>query len=366
MIQIDTKDSQVSNHKAIEINIIYTPGTVKDFSFFVQSLLKWTPASFRLVSNGCLAPEQRYLAKLCRLDPRLEFRVIPTKSSLPHGQALNYLQALTLDDHFCFMDSDIFATGDFVSEIMPFQSDHDGVFGGMPIWVKAAEEILPAGFRSMTGMFNRTADGLTLGSTFFAVYNNRRLTRIMQSTGVGFEEYRWAEIPTDVQKQINALGLAIDSYDTGKILNLLLLSNGGKLINLDIPSLRHIGGASFQVLYDDRPKSIKRRLVEMLPGPWLQGAVARLRNSRSIAGYRARYAGAPEVEFQLNANQRMLRRNPVRQYFLRLLNALLQGAPPLPPLITGEDETDAKARIVRDHLLALFEERYDQSGGDGA
>jgi len=108
------------------------------------------------------------------------------------------LQALPLDDHFCFMDSDIFATGDFISEIMPFQSDHDGVFGGMPIWVKAAEEALPAGFRSMTGMFNRTADGLTLGSTFFALYNNRQLTRIMQSTGIGFEEYGWSEIPTDV------------------------------------------------------------------------------------------------------------------------------------------------------------------------
>ena len=329
-------------------------------SFFVWSLLKWTPASFRLVSNGCLPPEQRYLAKLCRQEPRLEFWAIPTKTSLPHGQTLNYLQALTQEDHFCFMDSDIFATGDFIAEMMPYRSDHAGIFGGMPIWVKAAEEVLPAGFRSLTGMFNCTADGLPLGSTFFAVYNHHRLTDIMQSTGIGFEEYCWAEIPTSVQKQINSLGLAMDSYDTGKVLNLLLLSSGGTLINLELASLCHIGGTSFQVFNDHRPKSIKRKIVEMLPGPWLQCRVARWRESRSIAGYQRGYAGAPEAEFQLNVAQRMSRRNPVRQYFLRLLSTLFQGAPPPPPLVTGDEETDAKAREVRDHLLALFEEHRSE------
>ena len=132
---------------SLQFNIIYTPGTVQQLSFFVWSLLKWTPASFRLVSNGCLLPEQRYLAKLCRQEPRLEFWAIPTKASLSHGQALNYLQALTQEDRFCFMDSDIFAIGDFAAEIVPYQSDHAGIFGGMPIWVKAAEQVLPAGFR---------------------------------------------------------------------------------------------------------------------------------------------------------------------------------------------------------------------------
>ncbi len=347
-------------------NIIYTPGTVQYLSFFVWSLLKWTPASFRLVSNGCLPSEQRYLAKLCRQEPYLEFWAIPTKASLPHGQALNYLQALTQDNPFCFMDSDIFATGDFIAEIMPYQSDHAGIFGGMPIWVKAAEKVLPAGFRAMTGMFNRTADGLPLGSTFFAVYNNHRLTEIMQSTGIGFEEHRWAEIPTSVQKQINTLGLTMDYYDAGKALNLLLLSNGGKLINLDLPSLCHVGGTSFQVFYDQRPKSLKSKIVAMLPGQWLQGVVNRWRKSRSIAGYRTRYAGAPVAEFQLNASQRMLRRNPVRQYFLLLLDTLFQGTPPPPPLITGDEETDSKAREARAHLLAFFEEHRDKLGGDGA
>jgi hypothetical protein len=321
-------------------NIIYTPGTVKHLSFFVWSLLKWTPASFRLVW------------------------AIPTKAGLPHGQALNYVHALTRSDHFCFMDSDIFATGDFIAEIMPYLSDHAGIFGGMPIWVKAAEEVFPAGFRSMTGMFNRTADGLPLGSTFFAIYNNHLLTETMQSTGIGFDEYRWTEVPSQVQGQLHALDLAIDTYDTGKLMNLLLLSNNGKLINLDLPSLCHIGGTSFQVFYDHNPRSIKRKIVEMLPGGWLQGTVARWRESRSVAGYRTRYACAPEAEFQLNAAQRMSRRNPVRQYFLRLLNALFQGAPPAPPLVTGDDETDAKALKARDHLLALFEEHRDKLGGD--
>ncbi len=344
----------------LTFNIIYTPGSVKHLSFFVWSLLKWTPACFRLVSNGCLSSEQRYLAKLCRRESRLEFWSIPTKTSLPHGQALNYLQALTQEDHFCFMDSDIFAIGDFATEILPYQSDHAGIFGGMPIWVKDAEQVFPTGFRSMTGMFNRTADDLPLGSTFFAVYDNQQLTEIMQSSGIGFEEYRWAEIPTSVQKQINDLGLAIDLYDTGKVLNLLLLSNGGKLINLALPSLCHVGGTSFQVSYDQQSKSVKRKIVEMLPSVWLKNAVASWRESRSIASYRERYAGAPGAEFQLNVAQRLSRRNPVRQYFLRLLNGLFQGTPLPPPLVTGDEETDAKAGTVREHLLELFEEHRDK------
>jgi hypothetical protein len=306
-------------------NIIYTPGTVKHLSFFVWSLLKWTPASFRLV--------------------------------------FNYLQALTRDDHFCFMDSDIFATGDFIAEIMPHLSDHAGIFGGMPIWVKAGEEVFQVGFRFMSGMFNRTTYGLPLGGTFFAIYNNHLLTETMQSTGIGFDEYRWTEIPSRVQGQLNALDLAINTYDTGKLLNLLLLSNDCKLINLDMPSLCHIGGTSFQVFYDHKPKSVKRKIVEMLPGGWLQGIIERRQESRSIAGYRTRYADAPESEFQLITARRMSRRNPVRQYFLRLLNALFQGASPPPPLVTGDEETDAKALKARDHLLILFEEHRDKLGG---
>ncbi len=340
-------------------NIIYTPGTVKQLSFFVWSLLKWTSATFRLVSNGCLPQEQQYLSKLCHQNSQLEYWSIPTNNILPHGQALNYLQAMTQDQYFCFMDSDIFVTGDFTAEIAEYKTDHAGIFSGMPIWVKSEEEVFPPGFRSMTGMFNRTSEGLPLGSTFFSIYNNQLLTELMQSTGIGFEEYRWSEIPTSVQNRINTLGLAIDIYDTSKVLNLLLLADNKKLINLNLASLCHIGGTSFQV-FNNNQQNFKRKFIDKLPGEQIQNLIELCLECRAVAIFKKRYANAPEAEFQLNADQRIARRNPVRQYFLELLNALFQGKIPPASLITGDVETDNKIYQAREQLLALFEEHIDK------
>lgn len=344
-------------------NIVYTPGTVQQLSFFVWSLLKWTPASFRLVSNGCLPKEKSYLRRLCRKDPRLEFWAIPTKALLSHGHTLNYLHALTREDRFCFMDSDIFAIGNFIPEITSQKADCAGIFGAMPIWVKADGEVFPLSFRCMAGTFNRTEHGIPLGTTFLAVYDNSLLTETMQSTGIGFEDYTRDEIPPKIQKEMAALGLAVDIFDTGKVLNLCLSTNGGKLINLEPSSLCHVGDTSFQVLSNRRPKSSKGKIVQKLRGTCLRNTVARWQASRSTEAYRKRFANAPEAEFRLNVAQRMSRRNPVRRYFLQLLHALFQGAPVPPPLVTGDEETDSKAGKVRAYLLSAFDEHRHRLEG---
>lgn len=344
----------------LQVNIIYTPGTVKHLSFFVWSLLKWSDCSFRLVANGCQPVERRYLQALCAQDERLEFWAMPTKSSLPHGQVLNYLQAMNSSAHFCFMDSDIFATGDFLTEIIPQLVAHAGLFSGMPIWVKKEEEVLPHDFRHMVGTFNRTDKEVCLGSTYVALYDNHMLTEIMQSTGIGFEEYRWHEIPKDVQDKLINLGLEKDSYDTGKVLNLLLLSQGSKLLNLELPNLCHIGGTSFQVHYDTQPLSFKRRILNQLMHTKLGYLLKMLQKRRTIANYQKRYQDAPEAEFHLNTKQRSQQRNPVRQYLLLLINALFQSTP-IPPLPTmGDKEVDARLSTAKEQLLLLFEEYKDK------
>ena len=345
---------------SLEFNIIYTPGTVKYLSFFVWSLLKWSDCCFRLVSNGCFPAERRYLQALCRQDERLECWTMPTKSSLPHGQVLNYLQAMSRADYFCFMDSDIFATGDFLADITAHLASHTGVFSGMPIWVKEEEEVMPHAFRQMVGTFNRTDRGVCLGSTYVALYDNHALTDVMQSTGIGFEEYHWHEIPEAIQEALMSLGLHKDSYDTGKVLNLLLLSEGAELLNLDSPALCHIGGTSFQVRYDNQRQSIKGRLLNRLMNSKLGSPLKALRERRTLASYQKRYQDAPEAEFNLNVRQRSQHRNPVRQYLLRLLNALFQDAPAPPPPVTGDEEIDGKLLEAKKQLLLLFEEYRDR------
>ena len=343
-----------------KFNIIYTPGTVKYLSFFVWSLLKWSDCSFRLVSNGCLPAERRYLQTLCRQDERLAFWSIPTKSSLPHGQVLNYLQAMSRSDYFCFMDSDIFATGDFLAGITPNLASHTGVFSGTPIWVKEEEEVMPHAFRHMVGTFNRTDRGVCLGSTYVALYDNHALTELMQSTGIGFEEYRWHEIPEEVQEPLMSLGLDKDLYDTGKVLNLLLLSQGAELLYLDSPALCHIGGTSFQVGYDNQPQSIKGRIINRLMNSKIGSPLKAVRQRRTMASYQKRYQDAPEAEYHLNVRQRRQHRDPVRQYFLRLLNALFQHAPVPHPPVTGEEEIDRKLLEAKKQLILLFAEYRDK------
>jgi len=342
------------------VNIIYTPGTVKYLSFFIWSLLKWSDCSFHLVSNGCHPAEQRYLQNLCAQDKRLEYRAMPTKTSLPHGQVLNYLQAINQLDYFCFIDSDIFATGDFLTEIMLQLKNYAGTFSGMPIWVKQEEETLPHDFRHMVGTFNRTDKGDCIGSTYVALYDNRALTEIMQSTGISFEEYHWHEIPREIQEKLSNLGLQKDSYDTAKVINLLLLAQGSKLRNLELPNLCHIGGTSFQVHYDNQTLGLKRRLLNQLMRTKLAAPLEAIQQRRTTASYQKRYQASPEAELHLNRQQRSQQRNPVRQYLLLLLNALFQGAtlPPLPS--TGDQEIDNRLSTTKEQLLLLFEEHKDK------
>lgn len=346
--------------KELQFNIIYTPGTVKHLSFFVWSLLDWSNCSFRLVSNGCHPAEQRYLQNLCAQDSRLEFWSVPTRNCLPHGQVLNYLQAKNRADHFCFMDSDIFATGDFLRTIPETLLTYAGVFSGLPIWVKKDEVILPHAFRHMVGTFNQSDAGNCLGSTYAALYDNRILTDVMQSTGIGFEEYHWHDIPGDLQQQILKLDLEKETYDTGKVLNLLMLSRNQQLINLDIPSLCHIGGTSFQVHYDSQPQSLKKRILNQVMHTSLVAPLKALQQRRATVIYQKRYKDSPKSEFEFNLQQRSLQRNPVRQYLLLLINALFQDLSiPSPPLM-GDKEIDIQIASTKEQIVQLFEKYKDR------
>lgn len=350
---------------SMTFNIIYTPGTVRYLSCFIWSLLKHTrkPLRFRLISNGCHPKEQSFLASMCRQESRLEFYSIPNKKMLPHGLVLNYLQSKNRKEHFCFMDSDIFATGNFISDIDFRSSEYAGIFSGMPVWVRSDEQIFPPGFCSLTGMFNRNEAGLPLGSTFFAIYSNKILTEIMQSTGIGFEGYHWNEIPFTIQRDLAALDFKIKTYDTGKVLNLMFISREYELKNIDLHSICHVGGSSFQVFYDEQPKSFKRKMATTPIGQKLQWMIDPWLRRKSIKSYQHHYANAPNAEFLLNVDQRMNRRNPVRQYFLKLIKTHVQEGSLPPLLVTGDEETDKKIKNATSQLMGVFGEHKEKIQG---
>lgn len=265
-------------------HIIYTPGSVQPLLFLVHSLLQWSDCTFRLVANGCTEGETQQLAAFCQNNSRLHFIRLPTARMLGHGQALNYLQAVNDADYFCFMDSDIYATGDFVSEFAPHLSAHVGVFSGAPIEQPPEGMVMPDGYPMLDGRFNRTKTGLCLGSTYFAIYNNRQVTMLRRASGVGFEGYHWAKIPASIQQQCQVHQLVYPRYDTARVLNLLFHLQGGEtLFYQPATYLRHLGGLSrltnvyaiawrrrlkiyaYQLLHGKRPRLSQEYFAQAVP-----------------------------------------------------------------------------------------------------
>jgi hypothetical protein len=238
-------NKQANEFMPLTFHIVYVPGSVSYLLSFVESLLRWSEYSFCLVSNGCPENEQQLMRAYCQRNPRLEFLSLPTNRQLAHQEALNYLQARTSEDTFCFMDSDIFACGPFMDQIDALNCAYAGIFAGAPFWLRPEDQMMSASVNIACGEHNRTHTGLPLGSTFFAVYDNRLLTDFIHRTGIGFEIRDWPQLPSWLRTWCINQGMEGYWFDTGKVLNLGLQQQGYKISVLDSPNLCHLGNLSF-------------------------------------------------------------------------------------------------------------------------
>ena len=342
-------------------HIIYTPGVVKYLRLFILSLLRWSDCSFRLVANGCLSEEIRDLRAFCHKNPRLEFLRLPSKKMMKHGDALNYLQLIEPSDYFCFMDPDILVTGEFLEEFIPCLEQNVGVFSGFPIWCESEEQILPETFPKIFGRHNITSDGLCIGGTFFAIYNNIKLSQIIQSTGISFDQYTWQQIPEQYQRQIAEMGLKKETYDTGKVLNLLLLAQKHSLIFKEIPSLKHIGGISECFALEHgfhwhylQQRIFKEKILVCLFEGKLRRTIMRLVGIKD-----------PKLP-RLKITDELLKSHPNKnrllsyRYFTQLLQALFESRslPAIPDM--GSSEVKEKIELLTGNIIILFEEFKEQ------
>jgi hypothetical protein len=197
---------------------------------------------FRLVSNGCRPEERDLLKAICNKDTRLEFLDLPTQGVMPHGEALTWLQQLEDAAYFCYMDTDIFARGDFWAEFAPLLGEYDALFSAPPLWCPAHGRRMTPDWRWMCGQHAESSTGLCLGSSFFGIYDNQVLSTFIHETGITFQPYDWGQLPRWVQTELERFGLKMDFYDTGKVLNILLQSRGHKLLFRDTELLCHVGG----------------------------------------------------------------------------------------------------------------------------
>ena len=305
----------------MELNVIYTPGAVRYMAFFALSLLEHSACQVRLVSNGCDVTERRLLAQLADSQVDMSYHEIPCPQMLPHHDALKHLHALSDGDFFCFVDSDLLATGPFMDELLPLIEGSSAVCSGAPVWVSPRDQVLPKDFRMMSGIHSRAHDGICLGSTFFAIYDNRLLTRVMQESGLGFNSYRWDEIPVAEKVLLAKKGLQHDYYDTAKVLSLALTVRGYPLAYRDSDYLHHIGGASLHELNDAGDPSLISRAADLLA----IGPLATLLEARRTRRAYPWLKGFSAEESEAIVRRRRGQRNPVRKYFAELLMHLHDG-----------------------------------------
>lgn len=225
-------------------HIIYTRHTVPVLLFLAESLLRWSGCRLRLVANGCAGYELALLRRFAELEPRVTWEALPTTRIMMHGDALNYLQARCTEPYFCFLDSDIYATGPFLQDFTEWLSHCAAMFSGASVDEPSEGCRFEPPQKVMSGRFSHTRQGLCLGSTYFAIYQQKRLRTLLASTGLDFHKYRWPEIPSVWQQQLAASGLLCDIYEPGKLLNLILQWEGERVVYQPCGHLRHLGGLS--------------------------------------------------------------------------------------------------------------------------
>lgn len=303
---------------ALQFHIIYTPGTVSSLLPFVDTLVRWSKCSYCLVSNGCSDEEVSLLSAVCAGEPRLTWRRLPFGSKVEHGQALNHLFAASDQPYFCFMDSDILATGDFMAELHPAMSGAAGLFSAWPITIKAEERILPDSGCFIGGRHSHTADGRCLGGSYFAIYERAALARALSAAPDGFNRGYWALLPRQTRRFLRGIGQERLFYDTGRVLNLYLQSQGGDLRVQDTTALLHLGSYSIYT-----GSGAPRRT----PPLWLKLARAAARRVREQFNGQA-YRAAVLRRVAQDPIQRVVdqRRARLAGYFTRWTAALAAGA----------------------------------------
>ncbi len=224
-------------------NIIFTPGTVKYFRLFVLSLLRHSDLDFRLVSNGCATDEFHLLRDFAEANGRLSVTALPGQKMVEHFEALNHLHARYPDDDpFCFIDSDIRATGDFMSDLDHFSELRQATFSALPLWVE--DPVWRPGLK-MQGRYTRASDGSCLGSSYFAIYNRPALDSFMSKSGIDFSRYKWENLPKDIQQNLNDAAMSAKKHDTAKVLNVLFQQEGNTVEYRGSAHLLHVGGLSW-------------------------------------------------------------------------------------------------------------------------
>jgi hypothetical protein len=249
-------------------NVVITPGTFRYLRLFTASLLAQSGVQLRLVANGCSPEELREMRSFATdAGARTTVFALSGSSMVPHGVALDQIYAATDDgDFFCFVDSDVKATGPFMDLFLALLTRADLVTSCSVAW--SDDTVLPPDASDLVGRHSIGHDGFVYGSSYLAIYRRDRVEQVRSAWPVTFRAYAYDKLPELVQRRLEEMGRRFRLYDTAKVLNILLQGDGGVLTHAENPALVHIGGIS-QYLSD--PSVLARgaqATARDAPVPW--------------------------------------------------------------------------------------------------
>jgi hypothetical protein len=227
-------------------NIVVTGRVFWHLRFFVCSLLHNSDARFRFVANGC-APETLALLEdyaAAHSGRVIEILDVSPETMVAHGVALDAVRRQRDDgDLFCLVDPDIKARGPFLPPYLELLRTHSAVTSGRQVWVD--DHVVPDTHLGL-GLDGRHffhPNGFVYGCPHLAMYRRADLDETCDRWGIGLGS-AGPELSDAARARLASAGHLYQVYDTGKIVNILLQTDGRTLRHVDPDELIHIGGMS--------------------------------------------------------------------------------------------------------------------------
>ncbi len=317
--------------------VVYARGTVAALLPLALSLLRAPGARFVLVDNACTPEESRQLSRLAASEERFAYHRLPLAEPADHGTALNHLVSESDEQHFGIVDSDVLATGDFVTELLPKLETSAAACGGWPVWLADAESVCADLRGFLGGPYRTLADGTEVGGTSCALYDRLELAQALQALPRGLARQSAEDLPAPVRAAFGSRGWDFHRFGTARAAHLYLLATGNSVANVDLSTLHHIGGVSH--VGDLVRTQVARKMARGPRAPFLNFLASLGRRAGSRGRERA---GAYR------------RKKQVLAYVDALLTALRDGHPPPAPPATGSEEVDERVGALVRALVADY------------
>ena len=234
----------IATEADVTFNVVWTGGSFGYLQYFVASQIASTRARFRFVVNAC-APSQ--IEEMERAAARLPDRIVEvlvvTDELVGHGLALDAVRRCRDDGPvFAAIDPDIKANGPFVEPLLALLVDDVvAVSSATEVW--STTNVVPEGHVGVAGEHFYDRDGFTFGGPHLVLYRRDALDATCDRWGVTLGS-AGPELQAPARARLDEVGRGFLVFDTGKIVNVLLQADGGRVVQHELDQLVHIGGMS--------------------------------------------------------------------------------------------------------------------------